>query len=274
MRQRRWLGIGVAAALAVTGAIASTAAASVTHAGGIAYVEKSHPDQPNGDKRFHVNCPNGTHVLGGGAKNFASFGGASIQHSYPIDGKDADKKPDDGWEVGLFTGLPDVDWTIFANCAQRHVTYVTKSFKADPMNLTNRIVSCPGDQNIVGGGERASFKLGQNSAFPIPGSWAIFEDNFESDKVPFKGYAICAHFKTDINTGSTTVPNGQASGLSVGCDLNRFLAAGGTSNGGSHASASVKFSYPDGHTVWASATNNFSGGDMSVSVQAVCVKHL
>jgi hypothetical protein len=273
MRRGLQLAAVAAGALTFTGLAAGTAAASVTHSGGIAYVEKTHPDQPNGDERFHVNCPNGTHVLGGGARSFASFGGASIQHSYPIDQKDADKKPDDGWEVALFTGQPDVDWTVFATCTKRRVTYVTRSFKADPMGLTNRIVSCPGDQNIVGGGERASFKITQNSAFPIPSAWAIFEDSFESKKVPFNGYAICAHFKTDINSDSITVPSGQSGGLTEGCDLNRFVAAGGTSNGGSHGSASVQFSYPE-NSAWASATNNFSGGPMSVSVQAVCVKHL
>jgi hypothetical protein len=273
MRQGRWLAIGVAAALVMTGAFAAAAAASVTHSGGITYVEKSHPNQQNGNERLHANCPDGTHVLGGGAQNFAGFGGASIQHSYPIDGSDANKKPDDGWEVALFTGEPSVDWTIFATCAKRHLTYVTKSFKADPMALTNRVVPCPAHQNIVGGGEKASFKIGQNSAFPITGQWAIFEDSFESSKVPFKGYAICAGFKTAIRTGSTTVPNGQYGGLSEGCGLDEFVAAGGTSNGGAHASASVKFSYPD-NTVWASATNNFSGSSMSVSVEAVCVKHL
>src|SRR4051794_13884224 len=119
MRRSVQLMIAAASALTLAGLLAGTAAASVTHSGGIAYVEKAHPDQPDGDEKFHVNCPNGTHVLGGGARGFASFGGASIQHGYPIDRKDADKKPDDGWEVALFTGEPSVDWTVFATCTKR-----------------------------------------------------------------------------------------------------------------------------------------------------------
>src|SRR4051794_21038768 len=114
MRRGRDLAIAVMAALFVLSAMASTAGAEVTHAGGIAYVEKSYPHEDHGHGRFHANCPNGTHVLGGGAKIFTSFGGASTQHSYPIDGKDADKKPDDGWEVAAFIGLDDEDWTAYA----------------------------------------------------------------------------------------------------------------------------------------------------------------
>jgi hypothetical protein len=272
MLRRHLLALALATAVAL--ASAAPAGASVTHAGGITYVEKSHTDQPHGDKRFHANCPDGTHVLGGGAYHQSSFGGGGIQHSYPIDGNDADRKPDDGWEVGAFLGLDHEDWTVYATCAKRHVTYVTKSYKADPNSLTQRTVPCPGSQHIVGGGEKSSFKIGQNSAYPISGRWVIYEDSFESKKIPFKGYAICAGFNTTIEEGNQSVPSGQYGGLGQGCPVDRFVAAGGTANSGGHAQASVKFSYPDTPGLWSSATSNFSGGPMNVAVDAVCVKHL
>src|SRR4051794_13026502 len=133
MRRGPDLAIAVVAALFVVSAMAGTAGAEVTHAGGIAYVSKFYPTR-SGEFRLHANCPKGTHVMGGGAKDFADYNTTALYHSYPIDRGDSDKQPDDGWEVA---GAGDpVDWTAYAECTDHKLTYVQKSDKATPMSLT------------------------------------------------------------------------------------------------------------------------------------------
>jgi hypothetical protein len=46
-----------------------------------------------------VMCPAGTHVSGGGSHTKPHSTDIEIGDSFPIDGPDADNKPDDGWEV-------------------------------------------------------------------------------------------------------------------------------------------------------------------------------
>src|SRR5262245_66045736 len=46
-------------------------------------------------------CPRGTHVTGGGVSDGADFGQLTIVHTYPVDGPDRGKAPDDGWAVRL-----------------------------------------------------------------------------------------------------------------------------------------------------------------------------
>ena len=44
-------------------------------------------------------CPSGTHVVGGGAHTFPHSTDSEVESTFPIDGPDADSKPDDGWEA-------------------------------------------------------------------------------------------------------------------------------------------------------------------------------
>jgi len=46
-----------------------------------------------------VFCPSGTHVVGGGSHTTPHSIDSEVESSFPIDGPDADTKPDDGWEA-------------------------------------------------------------------------------------------------------------------------------------------------------------------------------
>ena len=124
------LALGVLA-LAVA---ASGAAGSVKRAGGIAYVTKSF-ERDAGYAKLKAGCPRDTHVLSGGEDNNASFNAARLHHSYPIDGRDKRKKPDDGWGVAL-TSTGDYTFRVYAICADRKVKYVKRSLAANAMAQT------------------------------------------------------------------------------------------------------------------------------------------
>jgi hypothetical protein len=46
-----------------------------------------------------VLCPTGMHVVGGGAHTAPHSPDSEVHSSFPIDGPDADSKPDDGWQA-------------------------------------------------------------------------------------------------------------------------------------------------------------------------------
>jgi hypothetical protein len=74
-----------------------SAQGKVQSVGGLKYVTT----KSNGAQGFvgEAHCPRGTHVLGGGVHtDFVSY---DVDESYPIDGGDPDKIPDDGWAATL-----------------------------------------------------------------------------------------------------------------------------------------------------------------------------
>jgi hypothetical protein len=50
-------------------------------------------------KAVKATCPSDSHVTGGGARFSGDPGDAKLLGSYPVDGKDADHVPDDGWKA-------------------------------------------------------------------------------------------------------------------------------------------------------------------------------
>jgi hypothetical protein len=81
------------------------------------------------------------HVTGGGA--VASDGGtalgAYVSSSYPIDGKDADKNPDDGWRA-TFYGSTQPGTKVIAICASTKQKYLS------------RVAQDPGGDHSIGAG--------------------------------------------------------------------------------------------------------------------------
>ena len=61
-------------------------------------------------------CPHGTHVTGGGL--YDEGGSDRIFASKPLDGSDADHKPDDGWRGTAFPEQDSEDVTTVAICAK------------------------------------------------------------------------------------------------------------------------------------------------------------
>jgi len=68
-------------------------------------------------KAVKATCPSKAHVTGGGARFSGDPGDGKLLASYPIDGRDADHVPDDGWKVqGYNTAPGPLTLKAFAIC--------------------------------------------------------------------------------------------------------------------------------------------------------------
>jgi len=96
-------------------------------------------------------CPEDRRLTGGGAFSSGAYGETTLNDSHPIDGPDADTKPDDGWRATLdnttggFRSL-----TSLAICAKGIKTrYVPVDFVSQSVA---GIAECPGAFRLSGGG--------------------------------------------------------------------------------------------------------------------------
>jgi hypothetical protein len=80
------------------------------------YEQKSGPLDSSKSAKVRAKCDSG-HVTGGGARISGSIADAHVAGSYPVDGGDNDKVPDDGWETRAAndTGV-DKTLTTYAIC--------------------------------------------------------------------------------------------------------------------------------------------------------------
>ena len=108
-----------------SGTAVGTDASLICRRGKVRYVSQTGtlPASP-GSLTLTARCPSDMHVTGGGA--VASTGGdpraAWVSSSYPIDVKDADTKPDDGWRAHLY-GSTQPGTKVVAICAPTKQSY-------------------------------------------------------------------------------------------------------------------------------------------------------
>ena len=271
-------GLALVVAVLALAVATSGAAGSVKRAGGVAYVTKSF-ERDAGYAKLKASCPRGTQVLSGGEDNNASFNAARLHHSYPVDGPDKRKKPDDGWGVAL-TSTGDYTFRVYALCADRKVKYVKRTLGANALGQTNQVVGCPGDLRVVGGGHRGSQSLTANSGFVSGAEWAFFVDNHENAPLPFSGFATCVRFPTEVVSESDPdTPFGTQTFVEAECPAGRFVVGGGSSNGGSYDQVGLNATFPGGFAgpparTWSVWTDNRAGAELPVTAQAVCAPAL
>jgi hypothetical protein len=145
-----------------TGTAVGTDASAMCRRGKVKYVTKTGtlPASP-GALTLTARCPSDMHVTGGGA--VASDGGAPrgayVSQSYPIDGADSDKLPDDGWRA-TFYGSTQPGTKVIAICAFTKQVYPTRAQQYPeqdqhiPANTAGSgyVVSCPPDKQVFGVG--------------------------------------------------------------------------------------------------------------------------
>jgi hypothetical protein len=101
-----------------------------------------------------VRCPRGTHATGGGAYLSGGLNQQRVAASLPIDGKDADHVPDDGWRAqvdNIGNSMQSVEASAICH-PDDDLVYVTKSFEARRDRFNGGTVLCPGEMFDVGGG--------------------------------------------------------------------------------------------------------------------------
>ena len=179
-----------------------------------------------------VECAKGTHVFGGGVS--ANAGGQALVASFPFDGADGDKKPDDGWRVKVDNRGAATTARVAAVCGERLPTYRTRSFTAAPSDETTSSAICKAG-HVTGGGVDFAPPQGHgliNDTFPgAPGEWAVFVDNYTSHALPAKAYATCAQgqFRTVGGPFSPVAPFG-VQDVSAKCPGGKQATGGGVLN--------------------------------------------
>ena len=131
-----------------------------------------------------VCLPGSGHVVGGGFDaDTGSEGGLALE-STPVDGPDADKKPDDGWRATAFdTRAVSADVATFAVCANTAVSYKSSTKKVKGGKRARLTAHCPsGTKDTAGGVQTGDFDSVQiSSSFPF--------DDGDANKKPEDGWS-------------------------------------------------------------------------------------
>jgi hypothetical protein len=172
-----------------------TDASAICRKGTVKYVTKTGtlPASP-GALTLTARCPKDMHVTGGGA--VASNGGAAraayVSSMYPIDGPDADSKPDDGWRA-TFYGSTQPGTKVIAICASTKQTYAARSTQHPEQD--NKIPAgtvgsgywarCPATKHVLGIGAYIGGPPGHVRVHSIYTGDAFDGDpNADADTVP------------------------------------------------------------------------------------------
>ena len=169
--------------------VVPTASAKIV---GLASKYKPIPD--SGQATLKLRCPKGTHVISGGGYTTGGSLDDQLAQSAPFDGRDDDRKPDDGWLASV-NGSPPQKMKTFATCSDR----LAVVYKHHPSNLTatgsEAAVQCPTGEVAVGGGLTVDGHP-RDAAVAVSGpasdhqSWFSWGRFGNGDGVV---HAICAH---------------------------------------------------------------------------------
>ena len=176
MRVTRIVSTTVAALTATVACLAMAAPASALK---VKYNAVNSTANPDAVTTVDAPCPDGFSITGGGAFSSGDFEETMIQDSYPIDGKDADSKPDDAWRATIWnTSSQFRNIEAQAICAKAKTKYVTSIL---PNGNGGKRAKCPNGTSATGGG----INVNESFAFPYtlissrpnrpdPTKWSIF----------------------------------------------------------------------------------------------------
>ena len=104
-------------------------------------------------RKLSAECDANRHVIGGGALISGALSAARLNSSYPIDSKDQGKKPDDGWRArGVNLASSNLDFEVFAICANRLPAYKKTKLSLGPSGTSGNSVFCPPGKVVLSGG--------------------------------------------------------------------------------------------------------------------------
>jgi hypothetical protein len=231
--------------LLVLTAAASPAAADINAGtvGGLTYIfDQSAPfTGPNGD-HADAACPPGTRVVGGGAEIGGPLAFNHLNTSFPFDGADGDRRPDDIWIAHAWLGVPFSDTVVaIAVCWQGKARYRTSSGMVQPGTARTLRATCLPGTHVSGGGVFVTGGIGDSrvtSSWPYDGrdaasapddGWAARVYNvgaFGPKRMTV--YAICLTVRPRyVAAAPVTVDNGSLPMTGPACPASRHLTAGG-----------------------------------------------
>jgi hypothetical protein len=170
---------------------------------GLKYVYRDVPDSSNGNRSAKVACGGGYHAVGGGGLIAPSE--SWINSSYPVDGGDPGRTPDDGWKVRVFDPVGGIGGFVIEVVCMRgaNLRYVRENANgAAAGEWASPRAKC-GQRHVVGGGVKVAGPpdLGRvASTYPFDGADAkqVPDDGWRATGYNVSGlpkrvttYAIC-----------------------------------------------------------------------------------
>ena len=250
----------IVAILALAGTAASPAEAAVVKRGGWNYVTKSYGETDPGNKTLTAKCPRGTHVYGGGHYNNKSFGSLTAHHSFPFDGADRGRKPDDGWRTRVAIAQT-LEPTGYAVCAKPMPTYLEQDFLAlAVLQRQEEAMLCPdGTGPAISGGTdgTAGVREVESSHGNLFVQWDMAVENRTGVDTAATKFTICSDdLILSVSSSSDTVAAQGQKGDTTACTgSTAFPIGGGQENdGASQGSIVAAASRPVGFTTAAPGT--------------------
>ena len=267
-----------AAALAAVTAVAAFAAASAGAA--ITHVEIN--DTFTGPGSIKAPCPGNQHVISGGMGTVNGYGGILLTGSYPYDGSDKDKAPDDGWRVEV-TNRGGLETAANALCSPQSYKYASEDFKFPRFDDGTGTVACPSGTHVVGGGGDAGTMIGL-----LPGDgkdgdklpddkFTVHTESGASGKTKGTAYATCGKSKPKYVT-TKTPPIGthdEGGEFDAVCPTGSDVLGGGAGMNVGHRDGAINSLFPrvDSIQAWGAYLDNYDIADVHTGkVVAICEK--
>ncbi len=161
---------------------------AVCHGGELRYRREGGklPEGTPAARTLTARCPDGTHVVGGGAAagEDGTPAAAQVNSSYPIDGADRDKAPDDGWR-GRFYGSEQPRTRVVAICAETKPRYRQFMGTLKAGDAGGVFLDCPAARHVLGIGVRIDGDAAQGHAnSTYPGDGFPGRANDDADSLP------------------------------------------------------------------------------------------
>jgi hypothetical protein len=129
---------------------------------GLEYERKEMPDGAGAGRTGTIRCTGANRRVSSGSA-FISTSGSSTNSSYPIDGPDKGRVPDDGWKGRVVdtAGGPG-GFSMYSVCTRDSLNYVRARRRMVPTGTArNKTAACANSQQVVGGGVKVSGAIAQ-----------------------------------------------------------------------------------------------------------------
>lgn len=163
---------------------------------------------PHSQASVVANCPAETTLLGGGGKVSVADNAGNLVGTRPLDGPDADSKPDDAWQITVdnYSATDLASATTSAICAPRskihaHLRYFRQdgSKVGDIGPFLQRILRfhCPNDSKPLYGGIGTSagygeLRLTENLPQDFRSEWVTRLSSSTADRIKLRKFVVCA----------------------------------------------------------------------------------
>ncbi len=268
--------VGAAAALP-----AAALAVNLGDAGGVSYRLHAKHAAVHHTADARTPCPKGESPTGGGFQASAEMGFDEFQSaaSKPLDGGDADRRPDDGWEVRAQGASHGLSAASYAICDKGTHRYVSASHTVKHLGAAK--VQCPRGLHVTGGGGSLGKAASSNliASFPTDGKdrdtkpddgWEAWGQAQAPDKL--RVFAVCGRKQPSYHQATDSLDPGFGSrGLAM-CGAHRhLLGVGGRIGDAPSATARVELAEPndiDNDRVYDDSGASFAINDVAAPAAA------